>query len=152
MRRRRVWRLKMNRSTLSPTIRTIDLEHEQMLVIDNRPGTRVRVLHGGVWLTEQGELDDQFARAGDELRLAAPGRAVLEGIGCSRIEVAPAPRRWAAALREAIAAVRRAAAAWPAQGAALVLSLALGVGVPEMLARGMQHSGLAPGSVAAARA
>ena len=142
----------MNRSTQSQIVRTIDLDHEQLLVIEDRPGTRVRVLCGGVWLTEQGELDDHFARAGDELRLAAPGRAVIEGIGRSRIEVAHAPRRWGGALREAVAAVRRSAAPLPAYGAALLMSLALGVGVPDMVARGMQHPSVASDTVAAAQA
>ena len=130
----------MNRSFPLQTVRTFDLDHEQLLVIDDRPGTRVRVLSGRVWLTEHGKLDDCFAGPGDELLLAAPGRAVLEGIGRSRIEVAHAPRRWVSALREAIAAWRRGAALLPARGLALVLSLALGVGLPDLLARGMQHS------------
>ena len=76
-------------STFRPMnmVRTIDLGHEQMLVIEDRPGSCVRVLLGGVWLTEERHAQDRFARAGGGLCLQAPGRAVIEAIGPTRLQV-----------------------------------------------------------------
>ena len=67
--------------------RTVDLDHEQLLVIQDRPGTRIQVLFGGLWLTEERNLDDRFAGAGEWLRLEAKGRAVVEALGRSRLRV-----------------------------------------------------------------
>ncbi len=75
--------------------RTIDLGYEQMLLIDNGPGTRVRVLHGATWLTEEGHAEDAFMGSGTERALRSRGTTLIEGLGPSRIEVredAPAGR------------------------------------------------------------
>lgn len=111
----------MNRATRSPRslptrlptqlprtrIRTFDLDHDQLLVLEDQAGTRVRVLYGGVWLTEQGRPDDRFALAGAELLLHERGRALLGGMGRSRLELTPPSRRWADALTRRIDAMRR---------------------------------------------
>jgi hypothetical protein len=119
---------------------TVDLDNQQLLVIENRPGTRVHVLLGGVWLTEERRLQDRFARAGQALGLEAAGRAVVESLGRSRLRVIePEPgalARWwrfLARQRQRIAGlVPRALAAT----LALVLSLALS----EMPGRGIQSA------------
>lgn len=41
-------------------------------------GGRLEVLHGRVWLTLEGDLDDHLVVAGDPVRVPANGRAVLE--------------------------------------------------------------------------
>ena len=69
------------------TVRTIDLGYEQVLLIDGGPGTRIRVLYGAMWLTEEGVADDAFARAGDEIALRGRGTAVIEAIGAGRVQV-----------------------------------------------------------------
>ena len=73
--------------TKPTTVRTIDLGYEQVLLIDGGPGTRIRVLYGAMWLTEEGVADDAFARAGDEVALRGHGTAVIEAIGAGRVQV-----------------------------------------------------------------
>ncbi len=69
------------------TVRTIDLDHEQMLVLEGRPGSRIRVLYGGMWLTAEGDLEDHFPRSGDEVAVRAHRRSVAESLGPTRIEI-----------------------------------------------------------------
>jgi hypothetical protein len=84
----------MNRTqTIS---RTIDLGYEQMLVLESRPHTRIRVLFGGIWLTEEGRCEDVFATEGEEVALNTHGLAVLEGLRPAKVEVLE-PAGWPAA-------------------------------------------------------
>lgn len=139
----------MKRVTPYPTVCTVDLDHAQLLVIHDHPGTRVRVLFGGLWLTEAGRPDDRFARPGDELLLSERGRAVLEGIGQARLEIAQPASRWLGWLHERIDAMRHDMAWVLTRGLALAVALVLGIGLPDMLARGFQQAG-GDGSVAPA--
>jgi hypothetical protein len=66
-------------------VHTILLDHAQLLILDGGREGRVRVLHGGAWLTEEGVRDDAFLHAGHEARIQgrrplvqAQGRAELE--------------------------------------------------------------------------
>lgn len=145
----------------SETIGTIDLDHEQLLVLLDRSGTRVRVLSGGVWLTEEGEPDDRFASRGEELLLKASGRTVLEGIGQARIEVLlQRPVRPVQRLRERIAALREHFAVrrgGPSlvlvRSLASVVSLVLALGLPHLVARGFQqNAALLPAAAAGPQA
>ncbi len=83
--------------------RTVDLDHEQLLIIQDQPGTRMQVLFGGMWLTEERNLHDQFAGAGEWLRLEAKGRAVVEARGRSRLRVIAPLRRGGAWWRRGVA-------------------------------------------------
>jgi hypothetical protein len=49
-------------------VRTVDLGYEQLLVLESQRGAVIRVLHGGVWLTQEGLARDIFAEGGAELR------------------------------------------------------------------------------------
>lgn len=124
----------MNHLTQFETVRTIDLDHEQLLVLDDRRGTRARILFGGAWLTEEGKLDDCFARAGDELLLTQHGRAVIESIGHSRVELVQYGPRHGARPGSRIAAWL-AGRGLPLRGAAGVLSIVLALGLPDLVAR-----------------
>jgi hypothetical protein len=42
-------------------------------------GGRLEVLHGRVWLTRSGELDDHVVESGQSLRIPPSGRVLLEG-------------------------------------------------------------------------
>lgn len=75
------------------TTRTIDLGYEQLLTLEGRPGTRVRVLYGAMWLTEEGDPRDVFAGCGEEVTLGSHGRSVIEGMGAARVEVIEPARR-----------------------------------------------------------
>lgn len=124
----------MNHLTQFETVRTIDLDHEQLLVLDDHRGTRARILFGGAWLTDEGQLEDCFARAGDELLLTQRGRAVIESIGLSRVELVQCgPRQGARPGSRIVAwlAGRRL----PLRGAAGLVSIVLALGVPDRLAR-----------------
>lgn len=81
------------------TSRTVDLGYEQLLVLESKPGTRVRVLIGHLWLTEEGSAQDVFASSGDEVSLRSRGTAVLQGQGMVRVELIERARHsWVAAL------------------------------------------------------
>jgi Protein of unknown function (DUF2917) len=67
--------------------RTVDLGYDQLLVLEARPGMRVRVLYGNMWLTEEGFAQDVFAGSGDEVALKSRGLAVVEGLGLARVQV-----------------------------------------------------------------
>lgn len=82
------------------TSRTVDLGYDQLLVLEARPGDRVRVLYGQMWLTEEGSARDTFAASGEEVALRSRGRAVIEGLGLARVQVIEPGRsawrvRWA---------------------------------------------------------
>ena len=85
-------------------VRTVDLGYEQLLLLESRPRTRIKVIYGGIWLTEQNRPDDVFASSGDEVALRSHGLAVVEGLGYARVQVAESPGGWglaAAWLRQA---------------------------------------------------
>ena len=42
---------------------------------------RIAVEHGRLWLTQEGDPDDHFIAAGEDLALCAPGAVVLESDG-----------------------------------------------------------------------
>lgn len=94
------------------TIRTIQLDYDQIWVFDAGRDARVRVLHGATWLTEEGQAADAVLRAGDEWRPGA-GRTILAALAPSRLQVEPATGRRAAGdlwqpLRRAWAVMRQA--------------------------------------------
>lgn len=77
------------------TVTTIDLGYEQMFVFDGGAGSRVRVLYGATWLTEEGQAGDAIVCAGDEVPLHG-GRALVEGLRPSRVQIiAASPNRLA---------------------------------------------------------
>jgi hypothetical protein len=88
------------------TSRTVDLDYDQLMVLEDRPGTRVRVLYGQLWLTEEGRAQDLFIGSGGEVALRGRGRAVLEGLGRARVQLlSPSSRRSRRAALAAVAAV-----------------------------------------------
>lgn len=101
---------------ITTTVRTIDLGYEQILLLEGALGTRVRVLYGAMWLTEEGAPGDRFAGAGDEIALHAPGRALLEAVGAGRVEVhTPVARnRIARVLAKCTRAITASARRWRA--------------------------------------
>lgn len=138
----------MNRNSPT-TIRTVDLGYDQMLILEDRPGARVSVLYGGIWLTEEGSREDVFARGGQVVALRSRKRAILEGIGPTRVEVAePAVAgTWHALASTATAAARRLArslrgaasrqAAGSLRGTLAALGLLVGAVVPALVVIGM---------------
>lgn len=76
------------------TVRTVDLGYEQMLLLESRPRTRVKVIYGGIWLTEEGLAQDVFAASGEEVALKSRGLAVVEGLGYARVQVMESPSAW----------------------------------------------------------
>ena len=92
-----------------PTLtRTVDLGYEQMLLLESHPRTRIKVIYGGIWLTEEGRPQDVFANSGEEVALHERGLAVVEGLGYARVQVMESPfgwKQWTAAARSARDAV-----------------------------------------------
>lgn len=67
-------------------IRTIDLGGQRLSVFVGRPGERVRVLCGAIWLTQEGETGDVVLGVGSELPLQG-GRIVVEALEPARLQV-----------------------------------------------------------------
>lgn len=96
--------------------RTVDLGYDQMLVIESQRGAVIRVVHGGVWLTEEGLSRDVFAQGGDELPIEGDGRALVQGLGYARVQFVesirpgaffnPLGNRILRTMRNAVASVR----------------------------------------------
>jgi hypothetical protein len=97
------------------TVRTIDLGYEQLLMFESRPGARVRVLYGSVWLTEEGLPHDTIVGGGDEVALRARGAALLESLAPACVEIVEdAPHRWRR-LTDVAGAFARAVRRWRAR-------------------------------------
>lgn len=94
------------------TIRTIQLDYDQIWVFDGGRDARLRVLHGATWLTEEGRAADAVVCAGSEVPLHQ-GRTLVEALGPARLELVERARPWAslrAALAGPLRALRRAVA------------------------------------------
>lgn len=145
----------MSRTSQAITTRTVDLDHQQLLLLEGRPGTRVKVIYAGIWLTHTGEADDLFACCEQEVALRARKRALLEGLGLTRVEVIePARSDLAAAvtrrLRPAWLATRDALITWIrsaqwSRGLLASAGLLVGVAVPALVIVGMDSALLAGG-------
>jgi len=73
-------------NTTTETIRTIDLGHDQTMIVDGGRDGRVRVLFGATWLTQEGDADDAILRVGAEVTLRR-GRIVIEGLEPTRLQI-----------------------------------------------------------------
>jgi hypothetical protein len=71
-------------------IRTIDLGHEQLMILDDGRGERVRVLHGATWLTQEGEAGDTVLRPGADRGLR-DGRTLIEALEPTRLQILSGP-------------------------------------------------------------
>jgi hypothetical protein len=75
----------MRRSTIRVT--TIDLGYEQLLLLEAAAGTRVRVLYGAMWLTEEGMDGDAVVRGGNDALLRSGGRTLIEALSPGRVQL-----------------------------------------------------------------
>jgi ferric-dicitrate binding protein FerR (iron transport regulator) len=69
-----------------PTVQ-LALEAQAPLSIHEGRATRLSVLEGTVWITEEGRFEDFFVNAGQDIVLQGRGRAVLLADRNARIEV-----------------------------------------------------------------
>jgi hypothetical protein len=65
----------------------ITLSASEPLSIEDGQATRVRVLEGLVWITEEGSPDDHFVSAGETFELKQRGKAVLLSDQGARLEL-----------------------------------------------------------------
>jgi hypothetical protein len=126
---------------------TIDLDADQLLVIDDRAGTRMQVLQGGLWLTEPDSLDDRFARAGQWLAVEHRGRAIAQSLGRTRVRMFGPPQRGPAALWR-----RAARSDLLVKSIAAALAVMVSLELPALLARGMHPPAGGAGWCASAQA
>jgi hypothetical protein len=89
--------------------RTVDLGHEQLLILEGERDTRIKVIYGGMWLTEEGYPNDVFASREEEVALRTRGKAVIEALRPTRIEVLGAGRTLRARVKDAWHTLRRMA-------------------------------------------
>lgn len=73
-------------SASSDPVRTLHLDVDQMLILDDGHEGRVRVLHGGVWFTEEGEHADTFLQAGQEVAMSGR-RAFVQARGAVDLQL-----------------------------------------------------------------
>ncbi len=96
------------------SITTINLDHEQMLILDGGLQSRVRVLYGATWLTEEGETGDTVLRAGGEHALGR-GRALIEGLGPTQLQITAESGRVTTRLADGLRAALRDARSYIAR-------------------------------------
>src|SRR5262245_12907172 len=75
------------------SIRTVELERDQLLVIQGGRWKRLKVIYGGLWLTSEGDLQDRLPRAGESVVLEERGRSVAQAFGFTRVELTESIRR-----------------------------------------------------------
>ena len=126
------------------TTRTYDLGYEQLLTFVGRPGTRVRVLYGSMWLTEEGREQDIFAACGDEVTLKAGGVSVIEGLGAARVQlIEPGNGSWLPSIGKRVQRVVRAVSARIgvrevfARSVFMLLAIAVSAGLLHLAAPGL---------------
>ena len=61
----------------------------EVMCLDNAEGVEVLCDAGRVWITEERGLDDVWLRAGQSVRLARRGLAVLEATQAARVRFIP---------------------------------------------------------------
>ncbi len=86
----------MRSASTSQLTRTIDLDHDQLLVVQDRPGTRVDVYFGGLWLTEERRSQDRFVTASAPACIESSGRAIAQAIGRTRARIVEPARELSA--------------------------------------------------------
>lgn len=94
------------------TFRTLDLPGGSLVPFTSIPGERVRILHGRVWLTEEGSRHDAFLASGEEVQLGSRGLAVIEALGPARVQLYEDLRGPTLIARAARWALRRGAGLW----------------------------------------
>ncbi|MEO8186427.1 MAG: DUF2917 domain-containing protein [Burkholderiaceae bacterium] len=67
--------------------KTLDLPGGTLVPFSSVRGERVRVLSGRVWLTEEGDLNDEFLASGEEVALGGHGLAVIEALTPARVQL-----------------------------------------------------------------
>lgn len=75
-------------------VETVDLGYDQMWLIEAQPQARMRVLYGGVWLTEQGHYQDVIVGGAEEVVLQSRGAALVQALAPSRVQLIEYPGRW----------------------------------------------------------
>lgn len=134
----------MRSASAATLTRTIDLDHDQLLVVQDRPGTCVDVYFGGLWLTEERRASDCFVTPDAPVRLQAPGRAVLQAVGKTRARLVEPARRqrggWPQLLR--VPARLQAVAA---RAGIVLMAVTLSLGLPELVARSFLQAGALAG-------
>lgn len=87
-------------------IRAIDLGREQMMIIDDGRGERVRVLYGATWLTQEGDAEDAVLRPGTERALRG-GRALIAALEPTRVQIVSEPAHGRSLMRAWLRRARR---------------------------------------------
>ena len=126
------------------TTRTYDLGYEHLLTFVGRPGTRVRVLYGSMWLTEEGREQDIIAGCGDEVTLKVGGLSVIEGLGAARVQlIEPGRGSWLPSIGRLMQRVLRAVRTRIgvrdalARSVFMLLAIAVSAGVLHLAAPGL---------------
>ena len=74
--------------------KTLDLPSGTLVPFPSVRGERVRVLSGRVWLTEEGDPNDEFLASGQEVALGGQGLAVIEALTAARVQLVEPQSLW----------------------------------------------------------
>lgn len=123
--------------------RTVDMDHDQMLIVEDRPGTRIDVYYGGLWLTEERQLQDRFVTPSAPAHIESSGRAIAQAIGRTRARIVEPARElsgrgWRQLLRLPLRLNQLVARA-----GAVVVAVVLSLALPEVLLRHKVDAGSA---------
>lgn len=85
------------------------LAHGQTVALPDARGAVIRVLAGDLWITQDGDLDDHFARAGEWFRVGRDGMTVVQALHDARFVVEAAHASALETWQEPLARPRKAA-------------------------------------------
>jgi hypothetical protein len=88
---------------------SIDLAAASHMSLKDARGTRIRVVRGTVWITQERSYDDIILCAGEAWTVEKNGRTIIQAHDDTRLCLPRAPHRWWHARRHALARQRDAA-------------------------------------------
>jgi Protein of unknown function (DUF2917) len=88
--------MEQEMKSATPLVSIIELGPDQLKVLDGGGDSRLRVLSGTAWLTQEGEPGDAVLARGDELPLRS-GRTLIQALQTARVQLSVRPASpWAA--------------------------------------------------------
>jgi len=70
-------------------MRALNMGAGEVVRLDDAEGSEIACDAGRVWITEESGRDDVWLRAGESVRLARRGLAVMEATQAARVRVIP---------------------------------------------------------------
>jgi Protein of unknown function (DUF2917) len=94
----------------NPVETTMEMSPGQIERLRDASGIRLNCHRGMVWVTQEGQLRDDFLSAGNSLELVASGLTLIEGVGRAGASLSIQGTRSGDDVEEAVASAPRAVA------------------------------------------